>query len=278
MGTVAPDRFGTGAALMLIWTYTKELVRHREILYMITWREIAIKYKQSIMGFMWAVLIPLVIVGAGVLVRAGMAYISGGKLQVEDVATVSLKAVPWAFVVSGIRFGTNSLIQNTNLVTKIYLPREIFPIAAVASQLVDFAVATIPLTVLLALAHVGLSLQLLWVPVLVLVLVAQVSVLSIVLSAGSLFFRDIKYLVEVALTFAIFVTPVLFEVTEFGKYQTLLLLNPVAPVLEGLTATVIHHQAPDLGWLGYSAALTVLAGMIAVAVFRRVEPYFAETV
>lgn len=261
-----------------MWRYAKELLRHREILYMITWREITIKYKQSVMGFLWAVLIPLVIVGAGVLVRAGMAFISGGKLQVVDVATVSLKSVPWAFVVAGIRFGTGSLIQNANLVTKIYVPREIFPLAAVTSQLVDFVVATIPLALLLALAHVGASVELLWVPLLLLVLVAQVSALSIILSAGSLFFRDIKYLVEVGLTFAIFVTPVLYEVSEFGKYQTVLLLNPVAPVLEGLTATVIHHHAPAFGWLGYSVAVTLVTGMIAVAVFRRVEPYFAEAV
>jgi lipopolysaccharide transport system permease protein len=172
-----------------MWRYAKELLRHREILYMITWREITIKYKQSVMGFMWAVLIPLVIVGAGVLVRAGMAFISGGKLQVQDVATVSLKSVPWAFVVSGIRFGTNSLIQNANLVTKIYLPREIFPLAAVTSQLVDFVVATVPLALLLALAHVGVSIELLWVPLLLLVLVAQVCALSILLSTSSTWSR-----------------------------------------------------------------------------------------
>src|SRR2546426_49745 len=110
-----------------------------------TCRDITIKYKQSVMGFLWAILMPLVIVGAGVLVRAGVASVSGRPLLLGDVAAVALKAVPWAFVVSGIRFASNSLVGNSNLLTKIYLPREIFPLASVGSQLIDFAVATVPL-------------------------------------------------------------------------------------------------------------------------------------
>ena len=256
----------------------RSLLAHREVLYVLTWRDITIKYKQSVMGFLWAILMPLVIVGAGVLVRAGVASVSGRPLLIGDVAAVALKAVPWAFVVSGIRFASNSLVGNSNLLTKIYLPREIFPLASVGSQLIDFAVATVPLTALLALARVGISLQLVWVPLLIALLVVQVAALGTLLSAGSVFFRDVKYVVEVVLTFAIFVTPVLFDVDMFGRWRTLLLLNPVAPLLEGLSATVIHHHPPELGWLAYSGAVTLFAVILALALFRRLEPYFAETI
>jgi lipopolysaccharide transport system permease protein len=256
----------------------RQLWARRDLLYMITWREITIKYKQSVMGALWALLMPVVIVGAGVLVRTGMAYVSKQPLSIVDIAAVSLKSVPWAFVVAGIRFATGSLIANSNLLTKIYLPREIFPLASIAAQLVDFGVAVVPLAVLLAVTGVGVSWQLLWVPLVIAVLIAQVAALGVLLAVGSLFFRDVKYLVDIALTFAIFVTPVFYDVDMFGHWRTLLLLNPIAPLLEALSTTVLRHQPPDLPWLGYSVLFTVLVGLIAALVFRRVEPYFAESV
>ena len=100
-----------------------ELIKSRELLYMITWRDIHIKYKQSIMGFMWAILMPMFIILTGVLVRLVMAKLSGGPLNITQIASVSVKAVPWAFFISSIRFATNSLTGNSNLVTKIYFPK-----------------------------------------------------------------------------------------------------------------------------------------------------------
>jgi ABC-type polysaccharide/polyol phosphate export permease len=100
----------------------RELFNHRDLLYMITWREIKLKYKQSVMGMLWAVLMPIVIVCAGLMVRFAFATVSGIPLALSDLTSVTVKAVPWAFFVAALRFGTNSLVANTNLVTKIYLP------------------------------------------------------------------------------------------------------------------------------------------------------------
>jgi len=254
------------------------LLARRDLLYMITWREIRIKYKQSVMGMLWAVLMPAVIVSAGVVVRIGFSMVSGRSLAVADVASVAVRAVPWAFFVSSIRFATMSLVANSTLVTKVSLPREVFPIAAMLSQLMDFAVASLVLVVVLAVMQVGLSWELLWLPWLILILVVLTTGLGILLSAVSLFFRDVKYLVEVIITFAIFFTPVFYEARMFDRWATILMLNPVAPLLEGFADVVVRHTQPSLPWVGYSAvcALAVLAG--AVAVFRRLEPYFAESV
>jgi ABC-type polysaccharide/polyol phosphate export permease len=255
-----------------------QLMAQRDLLYMLTWREIRIKYKQSVMGMLWAILMPAVIVSAGVIVRIGFSMASGQPLETGDLASVSVRAVPWAFFVSSIRFATMSLVANTSLVTKVYLPREVFPISAMLSQLMDFAVASLVLIVVLTVMHVGVSVQLLWLPWLILVLVVLTTGLGIVLAAVSLFFRDVKYLVEVILTFAIFFTPVFYETRMFGHWASLLMLNPVAPLLEGIADVVVRHTAPPLPWVGYSAlcALGILGG--AVAVFHRLEPYFAESV
>lgn len=258
--------------------WLRGLFARRDLLYMLTWREIRIKYKQSVMGMLWAVLMPAVIVLASVVVRYGFSLFSGRPLELADVASVSVRAVPWAFFVASIRFGTNSLVANNTLVTKIYFPREILPIAAVLSQLVDFAIAAVVMTVVLALLHVGVSAQLVWVPLLILVLVTFTMGLSLLLSAGSLFFRDVKYLVEVVLTFAIFFTPVFYEARMFGHWESVLMLNPLAPILEGFADAIVRHVAPPLPWLAYSTGISLFTLLAALYVFQRLEPYFAESI
>jgi len=254
------------------------LVARRDLLYMLTWRDIRIKYKQSIMGFLWAILLPMVIVLAGVTVRYAFSWITRAPLELADIASVSVRAVPWAFFVSSIRFASTSLISNRDLVTKIYLPREVFPIAAMLSQLVDFAVASVVMLVVLAVLGVGASVELLWLPVLVILLVLLTTGLGVLLSAASLFFRDVKYLVEVVLTFAIFFTPVFYDVRMFGPWAPVLMLNPIAPLLEGVANAVVLHTAPPLAWLGYSTGVSLVTFLAALRVFHKLEPYFAESV
>jgi homopolymeric O-antigen transport system permease protein len=259
-------------------TTVGKLLQRRELVYMLAWREIAIKYKQSVMGVLWAILMPALIVMSGIIVKFAFASVSGEPLNRQDVAIVSVKAIPWAFFVASLRFATNSLIMNRDLVTKVYLPREVFPVASVLSQLVDFGVATVLLAAVLAIARVGVSVQLVWVPLLVGLLVVLCVGLGIFLSAASLFFRDVKYLVEAVITFAIFFTPIFYDVAIFGRWADALMLNPVAPILEGLSAVVVLHRPPPLGWVAYSAVVVALVWVTANAFFRKMEPYFAESI
>jgi ABC-type polysaccharide/polyol phosphate export permease len=245
---------------------------------MITWKEIKIRYKQSVMGALWAVLMPLVIVSAGSLVRYAFATLSGTPLQMGDLIALAVKSTPYAFFVASIRFGTSSLVSNANLITKIYMPRLVFPVAAVMSQLFDFAVATALLVPLVLIAGVGVSLQLLWLPVLFIGLVLVALGFAIVLSAASLFFRDVKYLVEVILTFAVFFTPVFYDSKMLGHWAPLVLLNPLAPLLEAVSAVVVGHHSPSLGWVTYSLGFGVVFGALSVLMFRKLDPYFAESV
>jgi ABC-type polysaccharide/polyol phosphate export permease len=255
----------------------RELARHRDLLYMIAWREVKVKYKQSVMGILWALLLPIVIVFAGVVVRYAFSLISGQAMTLADTASVMVKAVPWAFFVSAIRFSSNSLIGNAELVTKIYMPREIFPFAAVLSALLDFAIASAVLVIVLSVVRIGVSIHLLWVPVLVSTLVLIVVGLALVLSASSLFLRDVKYLVEVLLTFAIFFTPVFYDAHMVGQWEGLMMLNPIAPILQGLQDVVVKQTAPSLQWLAYAGGVGIVGCIAGVAFFKRVEPFFAES-
>jgi ABC-type polysaccharide/polyol phosphate export permease len=256
----------------------RELIKYRELLYMIAWRDIHIKYKQSVMGVMWAIFMPMLIVLTGVLVKYGASLLSGKPMDVSDIAGVSVKSVPWAFFVASVRFSTNSLVGNSNLVTKIYFPRAVFPVAAVCSQFFDFAIASCLLMVILFIVRVGLSANMLWVPLLLFLLVLLATGIGVLLSAANLFYRDVKYLVEVVLTFAIFITPVFYDVSMFGKWGRLLMLNPVAPILEGLNACVVRHASPNLEWLSYSAVFSLSLIVFAFAFFRKLEWLFAERI
>jgi len=194
----------------------QELYKYRELLYMITYRDIRVRYKQSIMGFLWALLMPILIVLSGVVVRYAYAISAHAPLKTADIAAVAVKSLPWAFLVSSIRFSCLSLINNKELVTKIYFPKEVFPLAAMLASFFDLLVASSALTALLMEFRIGWSPYLAWTPALLVTMVLLAAGIGMIVAAASLFFRDVKFLVEVFLTFGIFFTPVFYDSAMLG--------------------------------------------------------------
>lgn len=257
-------------------TQISERERFRELLFMLTWRDIKVRYKQSVMGFLWAVFMPALIVVSGVLVRTAAARVAGVPVTAADIGSVMVKAVPWAFFIGAVKFGTQSLVGNSNLVSKIAFPKEVFPLAAVGSSLFDFAIASVTLVVVLLLFGWHPTLRALWSIPLFAVLVMFASALALFLSAANLFYRDVKYVVDAVLTFAIFFTPVLYDSSMLGRWQNVALLNPVAPLLEGISVSMIHGEPPQTGWVTYSLVLSMLLLFSTYVFFKRVERQFAE--
>jgi lipopolysaccharide transport system permease protein len=256
----------------------KELYKYKELLYMIAYRDIKVRYKQSIMGVLWAILMPILIVFSGVVVRYAYAFAGHSSLRLADVAAVAVKSLPWAFLVSSIRFSCLSLINNKDLVTKIYFPKEIFPIAAVLASLFDLFVAACALVVFLFVIHIGWSFALLWTPLLLFIMVAFAVGVGMIVASASLYFRDVKFIVEVFLTFGIFFTPVFYDSEMFGNKGKWLLLNPVGPILEGLSACIARQQSPNLPWLAYSLVCALLLLVGGYFFFKHLEPGFAESI
>lgn len=254
------------------------IFRYKDLLLMLISRDIKIRYKQSIMGFFWAVLMPILIVGSGLIVMVVFSTLSGRPIDKADVLSVAAKAVPWAFFVAAIRFGTNSLVANKELVTKIYFPRAIMPLASVLASFFDFVVAESVLALVLVIARVGVSIQLLWFPVLLAVLLLFTAGLALLLACANLFFRDVKYLVEVVLTYGIFFTPVFYSAGKLGKWGWILMLNPLGPILESISSVLVLHQPPSPTWLVYSAAWSVLIFLVSWRIFQKSEAAFAEAI
>jgi len=256
----------------------KELYQYRELLYMITYRDIKVRYKQSVMGFFWAILMPILIVASGIIVRYGYAVVSHSPLKSGDIASVAIKSVPWALIVSSIRFTTSCLTSNRDLVVKIHFPKEIFPMAAVLACLFDFFVAVIALIIFLFFLKVGWSINLLWVfPILVTTVLLCIGI-GMIVSAASLFFRDVKYIVEVFLTFGIFFTPVFYDVHMFGDRAKWMMLNPIAPLLDGLSTCIARHASPDIHWFLYSLSFSLITFIGGFILFKHLEPVFAENI
>ena len=256
----------------------QELIQYRHLLMMLTWRDIKIRYKQSMMGFLWAIFMPLLIVAAGIIVKKGISIVSGKPMDLADIASITVKALPWSFFIGTVRFSTSSLVSNRNLVEKIYFPREVFPLASTLANLFDFAIASIATIVILGFMGVGISVHILWVPLLLLFLVLFSAGLGMLMSCANLFFRDVRYLVEVILTFAIFFTPVFYEASLFGKWETLLLMNPVGAILECVNAVVVLHQPPNYFWMLYAASWGIGLFLISWNIFHRLEYSFAENI
>lgn len=271
--------------------------QYRQLTYQLALRDVRIRYKQAVMGFAWAILMPALIVMAGALVRYAMAYVSGSEVNSAQISGMAVKAVPWAFFVGAIGFATTSLSGNAQLVSKVYFPREALPLASVLAQSFDSTVGTVAL--LLALPIMGVTYSLgaaLWVPVIALMLFSFTLGTALLLGCANLFFRDVKYLVQVLLTFGIFFTPVFFEPVMFGPSGAqVMMLNPLAPMLEGLRLAVVEGHnlleplvsvsergADVIAWrpayLAYAGATSLGALIVGALIFHRFEFVFAEYV
>ena len=271
-----------------------ELWAYRELALQLTLRDIRIRYKQAVMWFAWAILMPALIVGAGALVRYAMAYLSGGEVQVTAIAGMAVKALPWAFFVGAIGFATNSLVSNRPLLTKIYFPREVLPVSSTLAQTFDSSLGALVLFPILPLLGVSYGWTTLWAVYLMFVLFTFTLGSAMLLGCANLFFRDVKYIVQVLLTFGIFFTPVFFEPAMFGPTgSVLMMLNPLAPILEGMRLSVIEHHnllfaltqtGPDGNvlvlwkpwYLAYGSGVAVFMLLTGALVFHRFERVFAE--
>lgn len=267
-----------------------DLVRSRELLSELTRRDLRLRYKQSVIGVAWAVLMPLVVIFSGWIVRVVFASVSGQPVDAAALAGVAVKSIGWAFFVGALAFGTSSLTQNLALLTKVYFPREMLPLAAILTQVVDTAVGTVALMIVLPFLGVVPTLAALWLPLLALMLLCMTTALTLLLACLNVFFRDARHLVQVIISFGIFFTPVFFDASALGQRAArLLMLNPLAPVLEGMRLALVsgHNLARPLveahgvtvwsPWLLTYAGLWSLVSIVACSViFHRAEFRFAE--
>lgn len=253
-----------------------EQIHFRELLFQMVRRDLLIRYKQSIMGFGWAVFMPLVNTVVFSVVFMRVAPLDVG-MPYPLYAFSGLLA--WNLFASALRFSTSSLTANSGLVTKVYFPREIFPFSAVIVAAVDSAVGAIMLAAFMIYYGVHITPALLFLPVVVLVHVAFTAGVALLLAMGNLFYRDVKYLFEVAITGWMFATSVLYPLANVGGWAgALLRLNPMTPIIDAYRDVLLRGQLPAAEPFAIVTALSLAVLGAGWLTFHRAEFQFAENI
>jgi len=218
----------------------KEVYEYRELLLALVGRDIRVRYKQAVMGALWAFLTPLVAILAGIVVRFAVAWLQGGAMpNLVDIASVMVKTLPYMTFIGILSGTTGGLIGGMQLATKIYFPRQIVPLTSVCITLFDRMIGAL-LVVLILVLLPGSPLQFTWylllVPVCVMLLVMCGLGIGLLFGSANLFLRDVKYIVGVFIQFGIFVTPVYLGLHEFPPFvRNAMLLNPASALLETIS-------------------------------------------
>jgi ABC-type polysaccharide/polyol phosphate export permease len=252
----------------------REQIEYRELLYRMTARDLLVRYKQSVMGFGWAVFMPLV---NTVLFSVIFTRVAPLATEVPYPIFAYTGLLFWNCFASSLRFAVISLSSNATLVTKVYFPREIFPFSAILVCLVDLAVGATILVAMMIYYQVAPTWAILLMPLVLLVQVIFTAGVGLIIAMANLFLRDVKYLFEIVLTVWMFATSVVYPLEDIGgKLGVLLKMNPMTPVIDGYRATILHGQAPDFRALGLAGALAVVTLLVGWLVFHRAEYQFAE--
>jgi lipopolysaccharide transport system permease protein len=256
----------------------RELWRHRELLFFLTWRDIKVRYKQTVLGAAWAVLQPLATMVVFSLFFGRLAEMPSGGVDYSLFVFAGL--LPWYFFSNAISSASQSIVGNQNLVTKIYFPRLIIPTGAVGANLVDFAIGFGLLLVMMPFYHALPGWGLIWVPLLMLALVVASLGVGTLLSALTVAYRDFRYVVPFLVQLWMFATPTVYMQADLivnPRWRALLPLNPAYGLIANFRVAVLGGEF-DLYSLAVSGAVTLLMLVVGCLYFRRVERDFADII
>jgi len=254
----------------------RDLWEYRELLSVLILRDIKVRYRQTVLGGLWALLQPLTAMAIFTVVFGKLARMpSDGHPYALFVYSALL---PWTFFANAVGASGNSLIGSAALISKVYFPRIIIPVASVGSGLVDFAISAALLFLLMPVYGVALTVHLLLLPVLMAVLMLVTLGVGMLLSALTVAYRDFRYVVPFMVQVWMFATPVVFPASLVpGKFRWILLLNPMSGVIEGFRSAILG-KVPDYGGLGASFLLAAVFFLAGVAYFGKVERRFADII
>ena len=257
--------------------YWRDLWRYRELLAFLAWRDIAVRYKQTTIGIAWALIRPLLTLTVFVLFRR-MAGLQQGV--VPDAILVLAAVLPWQFFSSALSDSSGSLIGNTGLISKVYFPRLIIPLSALATAFVDFLVTLGFLAVLMAWYGLPPDEKILALPLFV-ALAALLSLgLGLLLAALTVTYRDFRYVVPFMVQLGLFVSPVAFASSQVPeRWRALYGLNPLAGIIDGFRWSILGGRTPIDSWLLLSSVVITLSTLlVGTWYFRRTERGFADAI
>jgi lipopolysaccharide transport system permease protein len=267
--TIKPSKSWVAIDLGDLWAY-------RELLYLLTWRELKARYKQTVMGVAWVIMQPLMTTIIFTIFFSKLARIESDGIPYPIFAYAGL--LPWSFFASSVTNSSSSLVANAPLITKVYFPRLILPAATIGARLVDFAVAFVLLIGMMIYYNVALTLNILMLfPLIALVTLLALGV-GMWTAALNVRYRDVGVALPVALQLWMFASPILYPLSLVPeKYRSIYLLNPMVGITEGFRSALFGLEFNRRA-LVFSVAVMLVVLIYSAYVFRRMEKSFADLV
>jgi lipopolysaccharide transport system permease protein len=264
-----PTRWG-GLKLDELWAY-------RELLYFLVWRDLKVRYKQTVLGAAWAIIQPLLTMVVFSLFFGRLAKVPSDGIPYPIFSYAAL--VPWTFFANGLTQAANSLVTSANLLRKVYFPRLTIPVASVLSGVVDFALAFAVLLGMMAYYGMAPTAQVLWLPLLLLLALVAALGVGLWLSALNVQYRDVRYVVPFLTQFWLFATPIAYPSTLLSEpWRIVYGLNPMVGVVEGFRWALLGTDTQPGAVIAASSAAALLVLVSGAIYFRRMERTFADVV
>jgi len=264
--------------------YWKDLWRYRELFYILSWRDLKVRYKQTVIGVVWSVLRPLLTMVIFTFVFGKMANFKPPPGVDEYAILVFAGLLPWQFFSAGLSEASNSLIGNERLISKVYFPRMIIPAASVITSLVDFFISLGLMLILLIFFRTVPSLNLVFLPLFIIMAFFASFGVGLWLTALNVKYRDFKHVVPFLIQIGLYLSPVGFTSKQAStiipeKFRMLYYLNPMAGVIDGFRWCFFGNKTP-IYWSGMFLSLTVIIIflLIGIRTFRKMEKSFADLI
>jgi len=255
----------------------KILFSYNELLWNLTFREIKIRYKQSVLGLLWVILQPLAMMLIFTVIFSCFVKIPTDGIPYPIFSLVGL--LPWTFFAAALSFAIPSIVSNINLVTKVYFPREIFPIASTFAAFFDFFISLAVLLLFLLYYHIPLTINMLYtLPILILQIILTIAIVLFA-SALNVYYRDVKYTLPLMIQLWMYLSPVIYPISAVPeRFKFFYMLNPMAPIIDGYRRVILKGAAPDFIYL--LIALVISIGIFAVSykLFKKLEMSFPDVI
>ena len=255
----------------------KELRAYRDLFYFLVLRDIKVRYKQTVLGGLWAIIQPFFMMVVFTLFFGNLAKVPSEGVPYPIFNYTAM--VAWTYFANATTFSGNSLVQNTALISKVYFPRMMVPLAPVLAFLLDFAIAFVILIGMMLYYGIYPTVMTLFLPLLVILMMLTASGVGMLLAALNANYRDIRYTLQFLVQFWMFASPVVYPVSMLPeKYHLIYAINPMAGVIEGFRSALLGTTAFPTQMLLVSSLTSIIIFIIGALYFRQTERYFADVI
>ncbi|MDO5555814.1 MAG: ABC transporter permease [Clostridia bacterium] len=253
----------------------KNIYEYRELLKTNVKKEIRGKYKHSLLGVLWSYLNPLL----QLLVYAIVFPLILKMTQENYVIFVCSGLIPWTFFTTVVTQSTGVIVANSNIVKKVYFPREILPISVTTSAAVNFLISTVIILAFVIFSGLGITKYILFYPLVLLVQYVLCLGISFVVSSITVYLRDLEHLIGIAIMLMFYLTPIVYSAKDLPpQYAALMKLNPMAHIIEGYRSIFYSQTLPDFKNLGILFIISIILCVIGYGIFKKLEKKFAEEI